>query len=82
MLDSSSGKYKLVEEESAQKFADYLLKFDGWIVGFNQIGFDNPVMLYNTDFDEEKLAILNNKSVDIFYFMRQRIGRKIGLNKL
>ena len=82
MLDSSSGKYKLVEEESAQKFADYLLKFDWWIVGFNQIGFDNPVMLYNTDFDEEKLAILNNKSVDIFYFMRQRIGRKIGLNKL
>ncbi len=82
MLDSTTGKYKLVEEESAQKFADYLLNFDWWLVGFNQIWFDNPVMLYNTDFTEEKLAILNNKSVDIFYFVRQRLGRKIGLNKL
>jgi hypothetical protein len=82
MIDSASGKYKLIEESSAQKFADYLLKYDWRIVGFNQIWFDNPVMLYNTDFTQEKLDILNNKSIDIFYFVRQLLGRKIGLNKL
>jgi hypothetical protein len=28
MLDSTSGKYRLIEEESAEKFTDYLLKFE------------------------------------------------------
>jgi hypothetical protein len=82
MLDSTSGKYRLIEEESAQKFTDYLLKFEWWIVGFNQIWFDNPVMLYNTEFSQEKLDILNNKSIDLFYFVWQLLGRKIGLNRL
>lgn len=82
VLDSTSWGYKLIEEKSADKFAEHLLNFDGRIVGFNQIWFDNPVMLYNTDFSEEKLAILNNKSIDIFYFVRQLLGRKISLNKL
>lgn len=82
MLDSTTWSYKLIEEKSAQKFADFLLNYDWWIVWFNQIWFDNPVMLYNTDFTEEKLAILNNKSIDAFYFVRQLLGRKISLNKL
>ncbi len=82
VLDSTSGWYKLIEEKSAEKFTEHLLNFDWWIVWFNQIWFDNPVILYNTDFTEEKLAILNNKSIDIFYFMRQHVGRKISLNKL
>jgi hypothetical protein len=39
-------------------------------------------MLYNTEFSQEKLDILNNKSIDIFYFVWQLLGRKIGLNRL
>ncbi len=82
VLDSTTGGYKLIEEKSAEKFIEHLLDFDWRIVGFNQIWFDNPVILYNTEFTEEKLAILNNKSIDIFYFVRQHLWRKISLNKL
>ena len=36
-LFSDSGDYKLITEANMKKFMDYLLNFDGYIIGFNHI---------------------------------------------
>lgn len=81
-LDSTSASYKLITADNAQKFVDHMLAFDGYIVGFYNIGFDNPVMLYNTTFTPEDLDTLNRKSIDICFFVQNILGKRMGLNKL
>ncbi len=82
MVESTNWTYRLIDKENAQKVVDYMLKFDGWIVWFYSLWFDNPVILYNTEFSQEKLDQLNKKSVDIFFFVQKMLWRRIGLNKL
>lgn len=82
MVDSTTWTYKLITKENAEKVVDYMLSFDGWIVWFYSLWFDNPVILYNSTFSEEKLQALNNKSVDIFFFVQKMLGRRMWLNKL
>ncbi|MDR2540322.1 MAG: hypothetical protein LBD11_00665 [Candidatus Peribacteria bacterium] len=64
-----------------------MLNFDGYIVGFNQIYFDNPVSVYNANLDEvattEAIKKLNEKSIDLYMFVRTLTGRRnLGLNRL
>ncbi|GHV23347.1 hypothetical protein FACS189428_6740 [Clostridia bacterium] len=64
-----------------------MLNFDGYIVGFNQIYFDNPVSVYNAKLDEfataEAIKKLNEKSIDLYLFVRTLTGRRnLGLNRL
>ncbi len=82
MLDSTTGAYRYISKEGARRFADFLLEYEWRIVGFNQLGFDNFVLLNNVWYGEKELAILNEKSIDIFYFIWNRLKRKIWLNKL
>lgn len=82
MLDSTSGSYKYISKDAAKRFADFLLGYEWWIVAFNQLGFDNEVLIHNVWYWPEELAILNEKSVDIFYFIWNKLKRKIWLNKI
>lgn len=88
MMDSTSWKYSLIEKHNTQKVLDHMVKFDWWIVWFYSLWFDNPVLVNNAgivsgiDFDQEKLDILNSKSIDIFFFVQKLLGRRMGLNKL
>lgn len=82
MLDSTTGSYRYVSKEGAKKFADFLLEYEWRIVAFNQLWFDNEVLINNVWYWQKELDILNEKSVDIFYFIRNKLKRKIGLNKL
>ncbi|MDR0860918.1 MAG: hypothetical protein LBO09_08350 [Candidatus Peribacteria bacterium] len=64
-----------------------MLNFDGYIVGFNQIYFDNPVSVYNVNMDAvataEAIKTLNEKSIDLYLFVRTLTGRRnLGLNRL
>ena len=34
---SESGDYKLITESNMKKFTDFMLGFDGYIIGFNHI---------------------------------------------
>ena len=45
--NSEKLQYRYIDRDAMQRYADYLLDFDGWIVGYNQIGFDNPVLIHN-----------------------------------
>lgn len=75
-------KYKYISEKTLSKFVEYMLDFDWYIVWFNNIYFDNFVVINNVWLGEEKLRILNEKSIDLFLFVRNMIWKKIWLNNL
>ncbi len=75
-------KYELIEKEWLQTFVQKLLDFDGYIVWFNNIRFDNPVIVHNIWWSQADIDNLNAKSIDIFHFVHQMAGKKISLNKM
>ncbi len=75
--------YKYIWPEAIDAFVDYMLAFDGYIVWFNNIRFDNPVSVYNTNApSNEKIQALNAKSIDLFLFLRNLTWRRLGLNRV
>lgn len=73
---------KYIAKDSIKKFTDFLLDFDGYIVGFNSLAFDNRVIAYQAGYGQEEIDKLNAKSIDIFMFLRNKINKRIGLNKV
>lgn len=75
-------KYKYVCIESLNKFVDYLYNYDGYIVGYNNISFDNPVSVYNSSINEKDKVIneLNKKTLDLFLLYSKIFWKKIWLN--
>ena len=85
------GTYRYIEKDNLSKFLDFMLEFDGYIIGFNSLAFDNPVTLYNAlaslwpvdDNDyNNKLEILDKKSLDIFQFVQNLTKVRMWLNRL
>jgi hypothetical protein len=74
--------YEYIDQEGLKAFVQKMLDFDGYIVGFNNIAFDNIVSVYNTGGNEDDIKKLNEKSIDLFLFVRAMTGRRIGLNKI
>jgi RNase_H superfamily len=72
--------YKYIDRESMQKYCDYLLAYDGYIVGYNQIWFDNAVLVHNVGYGTDELAILNQKSLDLMLFVQKMTGKRKKLN--
>ena len=84
MEETEEGKmeYECILLENLEKFVEKMLDFDGYIVGFNQIYFDNPVCIYNIGGTQEQIDILNQKSIDLYTFVQQMTGKRMGLNKI
>lgn len=93
MEEREPGKteYLCITQGTLAAFVDKMLNFDGYIIGFNQMYFDNPVCIYNTragetpaEREEREKAIkkLNEKSLDLFVFVQHLTGKRLGLNKL
>ena len=74
--------YEYIDQEGLKKFVQKMLDFDGYIVGFNSIAFDNIVSVYNVGGNEEDIKKLNEKSIDLFLFVRAMTGKRLGLNKI
>lgn len=74
--------YEYVDKKGLDKFVQKLLDFDGYIVWYNNIFFDNPVCIYNTTKNEDDLKILNDKSLDVFVFIRNLTWKRLWLNKV
>ena len=77
---SNNIKYRYIWEKSLKKFVDFVLDFDGYIIWYNNISFDNPVIIYNVGYWQKELEILNKKSLDIFLFIWWLTGRRLWLN--
>lgn len=80
--DGTKMEYRCILQEDLKAFVDEMLAFDGYIVGFNQIWFDNPVSAWNAGYGEEEIKILNEKSIDLYVFFQNLTKRRIWLNKL
>lgn len=85
------GKYKYIDQSNLTKFIDFLLEFDGYIVGFNNLAFDNPVAIaqwldfagrYSDQEAEKYLELINQKSLDIYQFVLALSKKRIWLNNL
>lgn len=74
--------YEYVDEAWLAAFGQRLLDYDGWIIGFNHISFDNPVVMEQAWFSAAQLAIVQQKSVDPFQLVRRLTGRRMSLNAM
>ena len=74
--------YEYIDQDRLKKFVQKMLDFKWYIVGFNSIAFDNMVSVYNIEWSEEDIQRLNDKSIDLFLFVRAISGKRIGLNKI
>lgn len=75
-------EYECVMQEDLKEFVDRMLAFDGYIVGFNQIWFDNSVSIYNVGYGQAEIDELNRKSIDLYVFFLHLTKKRIWLNKL
>ena len=91
IVKKGKGSYRSIEADNLPKFLDYLVEFDGYIIGYNSLAFDNPVTVnqwlvlsdrYSDEEYERILDIINKKSLDLFQFVRGLTSRRIGLNKI
>ncbi|MCX6823943.1 MAG: ribonuclease H-like domain-containing protein [candidate division SR1 bacterium] len=74
--------YEYVDQEGLKAFVQKMLDFDGYIVGFNSIAFDNMVSVYNVGGSDEDIKKLDEKTIDLFLFVRAMTGKRLGLNKI
>ena len=74
--------YELIEKDGLKDFVQKLLDFDWYVVWFNNIRFDNPVIVHNIWGSQADIDNLNAKSIDIFHFVYEMAGKKISLNKM
>lgn len=81
-IQSNDKIYKLTEKDKLKKFVDYMLSFDGYIVGFNNIHFDNPVCAYNCWYGEQEIKILNEKTIDLYQIVYNLTWKRMWLNKI
>lgn len=80
--DKKQGNFRYIGPEDLKKFVTMMLEFDGYIIWYNNISFDNPVSAYNVGLGEQEIKILNNKTLDVFAFLRNTTGKRMGLNKV
>ena len=74
--------YEYINQEWLKDFVQKMLDFDGYIVGFNSIAFDNMVSVYNVEWSDDDIKKLNEKSIDLFLFVQAMTGKRLGLNKI
>ena len=75
-------EWRYIDRDSMQRYADHLLEYDGWIIGYNSFSFDNPVLLKNVWYGQKELDILNAKSLDPFLLFWSLTWRRISLNNV
>ena len=81
--DVSKGlQYSYIDRVSMHRYLDYLLEYPGWIIGYNQIWFDNPVLVQNVWYGQAELDILNMKSIDPFLLFHKLLKRRLKLTKV
>lgn len=74
--------YEYIDQEWLHEFVQKMLDFDGYIVWYNNIRFDNPVCISNTGRWQDDLQKLNEKSIDLYVLIRSLTGKRMGLNKV
>ena len=74
--------YEYIDPNNLDSFVQKMLDFDGYIVWYNNIWFDNPVCIFNTERWPEDLQKLNEKSIDLYVLIHALTGKRMWLNKV
>jgi len=74
--------YEYIDEDKLGEFVQKMLDFDGYIVWYNNIYFDNPVCIYNVWGSAEDIQQLNEKSIDLYVLLQALTWKRMGLNKV
>lgn len=91
IVSGGKGEYREINVDNLAKFVDYLQTFDGYIIWYNNIGFDNQVIVHealkkrdNWSLEEYKrvVSIIDDKSLDLFLFIWEASGKRMKLNDL
>jgi len=79
MEPNEQGKmtYEYIDIDNLDDFVQKMLDFDGYIVGYNNIWFDNPVCISNTGRSEDDLQKLNEKSIDLYVLIHALTGKRM-----
>lgn len=75
-------QYNCIMMENLKEFVQKMIDFDWYIIGYNQVYFDNPVSVYNAWLTKEEVIILNEKSLDLYLFFQQLTWKRMWLNKV
>jgi hypothetical protein len=75
--DQNKMTYEYIDANNLNDFVQKMIDRDGYIVGFNNIRFDNPVCIYNTGKSEEDLQKLNEKSIDLYVLIHALTGKRM-----
>ena len=81
-VEAGKMQYSCIMMEDLKDFVQKLIDFDGYIIWYNQIYFDNPVSVYNVWLTNDEVKILNEKSLDLYVFFQQLTWRRMWLNKV
>ncbi len=81
-VEAGKMEYSCIMMENLKDFVQKLIDFDGYIIWYNQIYFDNPVSVYNVWLTNSEVKILNEKSLDLYVFFQQLTWRRMWLNKV
>lgn len=81
-IENNKMHYEYIDQESLPQFVEKMLDFNGYIVWYNNIRFDNPVCVYNCGGTQEHIDIINQKSIDLFVFLHKLTGKRLWLNKV
>ena len=81
-VEAGKMQYSCIMMEDLKDFVQKLIDFDGYIIWYNQIYFDNPVSVYNVWLTNDEVKILNDKSLDLYVFFQQLTWRRMWLNRV
>ncbi|AHB41446.1 hypothetical protein P148_SR1C00001G0655 [candidate division SR1 bacterium RAAC1_SR1_1] len=80
--ENNKMQYDYIDQDNLAEFVQKMIDFDGYIIGYNNIWFDNPVCVYNCGGTQEHLNEINRKSIDLFVLLYKLTGKRLGLNKV
>lgn len=75
-------QFQYIAPNDYKRLFDFLINFPWYIIWYNHIHFDNPVLAYNVGAKKNEIEILNKKSIDPFLFINNKTGKKVWLNKV
>lgn len=79
---TASLAYTYIDRDGLRAFAQTLLEYPWWIVGYNHISFDNPITMEQAWLDAPALAAVQAKSLDPFQLVRGMTGRRMSLQAM
>lgn len=85
-IEDNKMHYEYIDQSNLQNFVEKMKNFDWYIIWYNNIRFDNPVCIYNLEWDLNEniktLDIINRKTIDLLVFLYNITGKRLWLNKV